>query len=99
MNKLKSLLGALRRTIAGKNKTGESIHGILDLLPIPNQIIAKIAGAGFNGADIKEALTVRNGVALVVACLIVFGVVTVQDITNLFEVFGRILELFEQTGI
>lgn len=94
--KLKRLLGALKRTISGENKTGEAIHGVLDLFPIPNQVIAKGAKALFGGdrkkakEEFSKLLTVRNGIALVASVLYLTGMVTMEDIKAIIELLAEL---------
>lgn len=91
--KMKKLLGAFIRTVSGKNKTGEAIHGVLDLLPIPNQALAKIAGY-FAAGDVREAkdelsklLTIRNVAALLGCIAFLTGLITIDDLSGLIELF------------
>lgn len=104
MRKVLGVLNAFRRTLSGENKTGEAVHGVLDLLPIPNQIVAKVFKAlGKTGhekaAELKEALTVRNIAALALTIAIVSGWLTVEDITNAVNVFAKIASLLAGAGV
>src|SRR5690554_2422859 len=98
MRRLLGVLNAFRRTLPGENKTGETIHGFLDILPFPNQIAAKFFKAiGKKGservAELKDALTVRNIAALILTIAIVGGWLTVEDILNAVNVFAKIASL------
>lgn len=91
---MKKTLNALIRTISGENKTGQAIHGILDLVPIPNQAIAKAVKYLFAG-DVKEAkeeltklLSFRNIVALLGCVAFLTGLITIDDLTKLVELFS-----------
>lgn len=88
---MKKLLGALKRTLTGENKTGETLHGVLDLFPIPNQAIAKGLRALFTG-DKREAteqfskmLTLRNGLALFGSIAYFAGWITLDDLKSFVE--------------
>ena len=97
MSKLKRAVNWITRTVAGETKVGEGIHGVLDLLPIPNQIFAK-AASYFTKGNVREAkqelsklLSVRNGIALVAFILFVTGVISLEDLRSLLEAIGNFI--------
>ena len=92
---MKKLFGALIRTISGDNKTGQAIHGILDLAPIPNQIIAKAVKYLATG-DVQEAkqefsklISFRNIIALVGCIAFLAGWITLDDLARLIDLFAQ----------
>lgn len=97
MDKVKRAFKWITRTVAGETRVGEGIHGVLDLLPIPNQIIAKAAsyfteGEPAKAADeLKKLLSVRNGIALVAFILFVTGLITLEDLRELLKAIGNFL--------
>ena len=95
MSRLKRAVNWITRTVAGETKVGEGIHGVLDLLPIPNQIFAK-AASYFTKGNVREAknelsklLSIRNGIALLAFMLFVTGVITLDDLRELLKVIGE----------
>ena len=94
---MKKVLRWITKTVAGENKAGEAIHGILDLLPIPNQVIAKAASYLTKGntrearKELNKLLTVRNGIAVLAFLLVVTGILTVDDVRKLLEAIGDFL--------
>ena len=94
---MKKVLRWITTTVAGENKAGEAIHGILDLLPIPNQVIAKAASYLTKGntrearKELNKLLTVRNGIAMLAFLLVVTGILTVDDVRKLLEAIGDFL--------
>ena len=94
--KMKRFFRWIGNTAAGENKTGETIHGILDLLPIPNQIIAKGASYLLKGKtreareELDKLLTIRNGIALVVSILIITGVINLEQVEVIVEVLSQL---------
>ena len=91
---MKKVIGFIRDTVSGENKVGELIHGLADLLPIPNQAIAKALKALFAG-DLEEAknelpniFTTRNIVALVASVAYLAGWITLEDVKGLVEALG-----------
>ena len=90
-NNMKKLLGALKRTLSGENKTGQLVHGLLDLFPIPNQAIAKGVKALFEGdnktakAELGKMLTVRNGAALLGSVAYFAGWITLDDLKSFVD--------------
>lgn len=85
-------------TAGGDNKVGEVVHGVLDYLPVPNQPIGKLVKALLKGSwynakiEISKLLTTRNLVALALAIPVLSGWLTIEDIKNGFDVFGKIVE-------
>lgn len=94
---MKKVLRWITSTVAGDNKAGEAIHGILDLLPIPNQIIAKVFSYLGKGntrearQELNKLLTVRNGFAMVAFILVVTGALSVDDVKKLLDAIGSFL--------
>ena len=92
-SKMKKTLRALLRTISGKNKTGEAIHGVLDLVPIPNQVIAKAAGYFVSGDtqeakdELRKLVSFRNIVAFVGSIAFITGLIEIDDLRRLIELF------------
>jgi len=80
--------------VAGENKVGESVHGFLDLMPIPNQIIAKAASYLTKGNtreavdELKKLTSLRNLVALAVFVLILTGVITIEDVRSILALLS-----------
>lgn len=104
MKKVLGVLNAFRRTLSGENKTGEAIHGVLDLLPIPNQIVAKVFKAiGKKGSEakleLKDALTVRNIAALALTIAIAAGWIGLDQVKQLVNIFAMIVEFLASAGI
>ena len=77
--KERPFIKALQRTVSGKNKAGEVLHGALDILPLPNQFVGKALKAVLNGnseevkEDLKDAFTLRNIVAILLTTALVMG--------------------------
>ena len=96
-SKMKRTINWIKGVVTGENKAGETVHGILDLLPIPNQIIAKGFSYLFEGetdkaqSELNKLLTARNGIALIGALLVWFGVVTVEDVRAFIEILGELV--------
>ena len=97
MNRLKRALNWITKTVAGETKVGEGIHGVLDLLPIPNQIFAK-AASYFTKGNVRDAknelsklLSIRNGIALLAFVLVVTGIITLDDLRELLRAIGDFL--------
>ena len=91
MNRIKRALNWVVRTTAGETKVGEGIHGVLDLLPIPNQIIAKALSYFSKGNateakdELRKLFSVRNGIALIAFILFVTGVIGFDELERLLE--------------
>lgn len=102
---LKRVFRTIGNTAGGDNKTGEALHGVLDLLPIPNQPIGKLIKAIFAGdwnetkVEVGKLLTVRNGIAVLFAIAVLSGVVTIDQIKEAFNVFEEIIGYFNELGI
>ena len=90
---------ALYRTITGQNKTGKLIHGILDVIPLPNihEVLKKSIKTNPN-QNIKEISIdvftkidwIRTLIGLLVAVGIIKGWFTsdqIQTIINLIQQF------------
>lgn len=104
-NLLKKLSVIIGKTAGGSNAAGETLHGVLDLLPIPNQPIGKLIEA-ILAKDWQEAkvyvgkiLTVRNGVALSLTIAILLDVITYADVVSFFDILSDLLELFNSVGV
>jgi len=93
---MKKILKFISDTVAGDNKAGEAIHGILDLLPIPNQPIAKAVSYLKSGdsdkanKELSKLLSFRNIVALLLFILLVTGVITIEDVRKIITLFSTI---------
>lgn len=102
---LKRIFRTVGNTAGGDNKAGEAIHGVLDLLPIPNQPLGKLIKAIFAGdwneakVEVTKLLTVRNVVAVLLTGLIVSGLITIDQVKDAFKVFAEIISLFSDIGI
>lgn len=87
----------IQKTVAGENKLGEVIHGALDILPIPNQPLGKLAKAILNGQwqetknEILEAFTLRNIVAIALTTALIMGWLTPEDIELFMQVLNELL--------
>lgn len=87
----------LKGVITADNKAGEMVHGVLDLLPIPNQVVAKgvkylLAGQKKEAKEeLGKLLSVRNGVALLLCIAYFAGLITLDDVKALLEALGQFL--------
>lgn len=87
----------LQKTVSGENKVGQAVHGVLDILPLPNQPIGKLLKALLLGdkeifvEKIREVLTVRNVVAILLTIAYIAGWVTPEDVTNFVDVLNQVL--------
>lgn len=94
-NRMKKAINFLKGLVTGESKAGEAVHGILDLLPIPNQVIAKAASYLFGGEpqkskeELSKLLTFRNGVALVLSIAYLTGLITLEDMRAVLEAVGE----------
>lgn len=94
---MKKALNWIKNTLAGDNKAGELIHGALDVLPIPNQAIAKLFKAVLSGdlnearAELPNIFTTRNIVALVASVAYFAGWVTLEDLRKFIEVISDLI--------
>lgn len=95
---LKKLIRPVRNFLAGENKVGEIMHGILDLLPIPNQAFAKLFKALLSGDkraakdEVGNILTPRNIVASIASLLIYFKVITLAQLIEFATIVNKVLE-------
>lgn len=100
MTKIKEskIVQFIKKTVAGENKLGQVIHGVLDILPIPNQPLGKLVKAILNGqwnetkAEIFEAFTLRNIVAIALTTAIIMGWVSAEDVARFSEALNEILQ-------
>lgn len=94
---MKKAIRWIRDTLSGDNKAGELIHGALDVLPIPNQAIAKAVKALLSGdrqeakAELPNIFTTRNIVALVASVAYFAGWITLQDLQKLIEAISSFI--------
>ena len=99
MTKLKDrkIVQLIRKTVEGKNKAGEVLHGALDILPLPNQFLGKAIKAIIAGEwtetkkEIAEAFTLRNIVAIALTTAFIMGWVTPDQLTQFTEMLNEIL--------
>lgn len=103
MSKAKKFWGALRRTLAGKNKTGQVIHGVVDILPIPNflnlyRAIEKeqpdLTFWQVVYAILRKGDTVRFLVSIPLSILVVTGYISLDDLSEFWRIVGEILKIF-----
>ena len=91
---MKKVFRAITNTLAGKNKAGEALHGILDILPISNQPIAKAIAFLQEGDEVKaeeefkKLLTFRNLISLIAFILVATGLVSIQDVKDALTLFS-----------
>lgn len=104
-NLVKKLSVVIGKTAGGSNAAGQTLHGVLDLLPIPNQPIGKLVEAVL-ARDWEEAkvyvgkiFTLRNGIALALTIAILLDVITYAQIVSFFDILSNILELFNSVGV
>lgn len=85
---------AFGRTLLGKNKAGQVLHGVLDILPFPNLINPLRASVAENpNRSILETIqrsytkidAIRLIVALALSYLIVSGKLTAEEAQQFFE--------------
>lgn len=100
---------AFGRTILGKNKTGEIVHGLIDVLPVPNihEVVKRVVkDADAQAIDASygdvflEALKrldwARTGIALVASVIILKASDWLGiESGELFEMFRRVVELMQ----
>lgn len=102
---IKRILRGVGKTAGGDNKAGEAIHGILDLLPIPNQPIGKLIKAIFAGdwneakVEVGKLLTLRNIIALLLTGFILSGLITIEQVKDAVNVFETIVGYLSESGI
>lgn len=88
----------IQQTAEGKNKAGEVLHGALDILPLPNQFLGKAIKAILNGkwnetkAEILEAFTLRNIVAIALTTALIMGWLTPEEIATFSDTLNQILQ-------
>lgn len=93
-SRMKRIVNFITDIFSGENKVGEALHGVLDLFPIPNQIIAKVFAYIKSGKtdkardELKKLVSFRNIVALIVFILILIGVISVDDAQRLIDVLS-----------
>lgn len=96
-SKMKKAVNWIKGVVTAENKAGETVHGFLDLMPIPNQVIAKIVSYLTKGKtreaqdELKKLLTIRNGVALLLSIAVLTGLITVEDFRAILQAIGEFL--------
>ena len=91
------IVQCIKKTVAAENKLGQVIHGALDILPIPNQPLGKLAKAILNGQwqetkkEILEAFTLRNIVAIALTTAFIMGWITPEQIELFMQVLNELL--------
>jgi hypothetical protein len=99
MKKLKDLkiIHVVRKTVEGKNKAGEVLHGALDILPLPNQFLGKALKAVVSGEwnqtknELLEAFTLRNIVAIGLTTALIMGWLSADDVEKFSQVLQELL--------
>ena len=99
MKKLKDLkiIHVIRKTVEGKNKAGEVLHGALDILPLPNQFLGKALKAVVAGewnqtkSELLEAFTLRNIVAIGLTTALIMGWLSADDVEKFSQVLQELL--------
>ena len=99
MTKLKDrkIVQLIRKTVEGKNKAGEVLHGALDILPLPNQFLGKAIKAVVAGEwnetkkELLEAFTLRNMVAVGLTTALIMGWLSAEDIEQFMQVLNELL--------
>tara|TARA_S200002703_G_scaffold131820_1_gene119471 strand:+ start:109 stop:408 length:300 start_codon:yes stop_codon:yes gene_type:complete len=99
MTKLKDrkIVQLIRKTVEGKNKAGEVLHGALDILPLPNQFLGKALKAVVAGEwnetknELLEAFTLRNMVAIGLTTALIMGWLSPEDIEKFMQVLNELL--------
>ena len=99
MTKLKDrkIVQLIRKTVEGKNKAGEVLHGALDILPLPNQFLGKAIKAVVAGEwnetknELLEAFTLRNMVAIGLTTALIMGWLSPEDIEKFMQVLNELL--------
>lgn len=93
----RKIVKLIQKTVAGENKLGQIVHGALDILPIPNQPLGKLAKAILNGQwqetkqEIKDAFTLRNVVAIILTVAFVMGWITPEQVEQFMQVLNELL--------
>jgi len=99
MTKLKDrkIVQFIRKTVEGKNKAGEVLHGALDILPLPNQFLGKAIKAIIAGEwnetkkELLEAFSLRNMVAVGLTTALIMGWLSAEDIEQFMQVLNELL--------
>ena len=99
MKKLKNrkIVQLIRKTVEGKNKAGEVLHGALDILPLPNQFLGKALKAVVAGEwnetknELLEAFTLRNMVAIGLTTALIMGWLSADDVEQCSQVLQELL--------
>lgn len=99
MTKLKDrkIIQLIRKTVEGKNKAGEVLHGALDILPLPNQFLGKAIKAVVAGEwketknELLEAFTLRNMVAIGLTTALIMGWLSADDVEKFSQVLQELL--------
>jgi len=99
MTKLKDrkIVQLIRKTVEGKNKAGEVLHGALDILPLPNQFLGKALKAVVAGEwnetknELLEAFTLRNMVAIGLTTALIMGWLSADDVEKFSQVLQELL--------
>ena len=99
MTKLKDrkIVQLIRKTVEGKNKAGEVLHGALDILPLPNQFLGKALKAVVAGEwnetknELLEAFTLRNIVAIGLTTALIMGWLSADDVEKFSQVLQELL--------
>lgn len=99
MKKLKDrkIIQLIRKTVEGKNKAGEVLHGALDILPLPNQFLGKALKAVVAGEwnetknELLEAFTLRNMVAIGLTTALIMGWLSAEDVEKFSQVLQELL--------
>lgn len=99
MTKLKDrkIIQLIRKTVEGKNKAGEVLHGALDILPLPNQFLGKalkaVVAGEWNGTknELLEAFTLRNMVAIGLTTALIMGWLSADDVEKFSQVLQELL--------
>jgi len=87
----------LQKTVSGENKVGQAVHGVLDVLPLPNQPIGKLLKAILIGewesakSEIMKIFTVRNVVAVILTIAYIAGWVTPEDVAKFVDILNQVL--------
>lgn len=93
----RKIVKLIQKTVAGENKLGQIVHGALDILPIPNQPLGKLAKAILNGQwqetkqEIKDAFTLRNVVAIILTVAFVMGWITPEQVEQFTQILNDLL--------
>lgn len=92
----RKIVRIISQTASGENKAGEIIHGALDILPLPNQFLAKafksVVAGEWNETkkQLKEAFTLRNIVAIIFTIALVMGWIEPSDVEEFTKALNEI---------